>query len=85
MSVRLSFERISAATRHTTEPAQLVWADGHLIALLAQAQGGSEEGWFLLFGLGPCDVEGIYFPTLDAARLWVEEQIPRGWGSTAVG
>ena len=80
MSVRLSFESVSAATRHATEQAQLVWADGHLIAVLAPAQDGLQTGWFLLLGLGPCDVEGLYFPTLDAAQLWVEKQIPQGWG-----
>ncbi len=85
MSVRLSFESVSAATRHASEPAQLVWADDHLMAVLAPAEHGSEAGWFLLLGLGPCDIEGLYFPSLDAAQHWVEEQIPQGWGAEPAG
>ena len=82
MSVRLRFETISAATRYAAEQAQLVWANDHLVALLAPAEDGRQSGWFLLLGLGPCDEEAVYFSSLEAVKLWVERQIPQGWGSS---
>jgi hypothetical protein len=75
----IRFESVSAAGRYVKVEAQLVWADDDLIAVLVPVEGGSQKGWFPLLGLGPCDVEGVYFRTLDAARLWAESRIPLEW------
>lgn len=75
MPVRVSFEVVRAATLAGAEDARLVWAQERLVALLVPA----EVGWFLEIGLGPCEGEGVLFPTIAAAEHWVRERIPSCW------
>ena len=67
MCISITFEPIRAATLDSAEDARLVWVDQSLVALLVPA----EEGWFIQFGLGPCEREDLIFSTLAAAEVWV--------------
>ena len=63
----IAFQAIVAATFIGSEPAQLVFADEQLVAVLVPAA----VGWFLQCRFGRCEAEGLVFPTLDAASTWI--------------
>jgi hypothetical protein len=66
---------ISVASWPEHEGAYLLWVHGRLVALLVEA----ESGWFLQFGLGPFEAEGLIFASLGDAEDWVRRCIPPGW------
>lgn len=66
---------IRAASCFEHESAYLVWVRDRLVALLVEAEGG----WFLQFGLGPFEAEGLIFASVDDAEEWVRSCIPAGW------
>jgi hypothetical protein len=66
--MRMTFQAITAATEQAHEPAQLMWANQHLVAVLVPADGG----WFLEHGFGPCASEALLFETLDDAAGWAK-------------
>jgi len=45
-----------------------------LVRVLADMDEQPEEGWFLQVGFGPCNREGLIFPTLEAAEDWTRTQ-----------
>ena len=45
-----------------------------LVRILPEPDEPSEEGWFLQVGFGPCNREGLIFPTLEAAEIWARTQ-----------
>ncbi|TXM71213.1 hypothetical protein FV226_15850 [Methylobacterium sp. WL12] len=67
MLAEIHFEYVRSATSNGSEDAYLVYLDKVLTALLVPA----ETGWFLQFGLGSCEREGLIFTTLAAAENWV--------------
>lgn len=71
MTLHVRFQPVTAATHQGYEPAQLVWANQHLTALLLRA----EVGWFLQTGFGACEGEGLLFSTLEAAEDWVRTRM----------
>ncbi len=73
MTLQIRFQPVTAATLQACEPAQLVWTDQHLSAVLLPA----ENGWFLQIGFGPCDAEGLLFADLEAVEDWVRCRM--GW------
>lgn len=66
---------ISAASGFYHESGYLVWVRNHLAALLVEADGG----WFLQFGLGPFEAEGLIFASVSDAEDWIRTCIPSGW------
>ncbi|GJD92952.1 hypothetical protein [Methylobacterium iners] len=74
MTLQVRFQPVTAATQQAHEPAQLVWVDQHLAALLVPA----EVGWFLQVGFGRCEGEGVLFSTLAAADDWVRARMQEG-------
>lgn len=79
MPFDIHFSPLSLATRDGGEDAQLVLVEGRLAAILAriarEVTDTGEDGWFLQAGFGPCEAEGILFPGLGAAEVWVREQL----------
>ncbi|WFT77557.1 hypothetical protein QA634_19755 [Methylobacterium sp. CB376] len=73
MHSEIRFEPIKSATRSNGEEAVLVWANHNLVALLVRA----DAQWFLQFGLGPCEREGLLFHDLADAEHWFLECIAR--------
>lgn len=74
MTLQVRFQPVTAATQQACEPAQLIWVDQHLAALLVPA----EVGWFLQVGFGRCEGEGLLFATLEAAEDWVRARMRDG-------
>ena len=70
------FQKIRAATLGSAEAGHLVWVSDRLAALLVEA----EDGWFLQIGLGPFDVEGLLFPSMESVGVWISDNMPRVWG-----
>ena len=72
------FIPIQLATLRGAEEAHLVMMDAALAAILVrilpEPDERSEEGWFLHVGFGPCNREGLIFPTLEAAEVWTRAQ-----------
>lgn len=66
---------ISAASGRHHESAYLMWVRDRLAALLVEAEGG----WFLQFGLGPFEAEGLIFASVGEAEDWIRDCIPAGW------
>lgn len=71
MTIQVRFETVTAATHQACEPAQLVWVNENLIALLLPA----EHSWFLQLGFGRCEGEGLLFSTLEEAENWVRGRL----------
>ncbi len=72
------FIPIQLAALRGTEEARLVMVDAALAAVLVrilpEPDDRPEEGWFLQVGFGPCNREGLIFPTLEAAAAWTRAQ-----------
>jgi hypothetical protein len=66
---------ISAASGRHHESAYLMWVRDRLVALLVEA----EDGWFLQFGLGPFEAEGLIFSSIGEAEDWIRGCVPAGW------
>jgi len=45
-----------------------------LVRIMPEPDEHLEEGWFLQVGFGPCNREGLIFPTLGAAEVWARAQ-----------
>lgn len=77
--MRVHFLPVCLATRHGHEPARLVFVGDRMLAILAQLEAEQDVsgtgGWYLTVGFGPCEADGLLFPTLEAAKLWVREQL----------
>jgi CheY-like chemotaxis protein len=84
MSYAVTFDPIYLATRRGDEDALLVLAGERLAAILVRISPedneAGETGWWLESGFGPCQMEGLVFPTLMAAEAWVRERLQQGWG-----
>lgn len=52
-----------------------MWVRDCLAGLLVEAEGG----WFLQFGLGPFEAEGLIFASVGEAEDWIRGCIPVGW------
>ena len=74
------FIPVQLATRRGSEDAHLVLVNeavaAALVRILPEPDERPEEGWFLQVGFGPCNREGLIFPTLDAASVWARAQFP---------
>ena len=72
------FIPVQLATLRGSEEGQLVMVDEALAAVLVrilpEPNERPEEGWFLQVGFGPCNREGLIFPTLEAAAAWTLAQ-----------
>ena len=72
------FIPIQLAALRGTEEAHLVMVNAALAAVLVrilpEPDERPEEGWFLQVGFGPCNREGLIFPTLEAAEVWTRAQ-----------
>jgi len=77
----LLLQPVPVHTGSGDEDAQLVLADGRLVAVLvrlADPMHGSLVGrWFLEAGFGPCAAGmGSVFDSLDSAQLWILRHVP---------
>lgn len=72
------FIPVQLATSRGSEEAQLVLVNEALAAVLVrilpEPDERPEDGWFLQVGFGPCNREGLIFPTLEAAMNWTRAQ-----------
>jgi hypothetical protein len=69
---------VQLAALRGSEEAHLVLVNEALAAVLVRVlpepDERPEEGWFLQVGFGPCNREGLIFPTLEAAEVWTRAQ-----------
>ncbi len=69
---------VQLATRRGREDGHLVLVNeavaAVLVRILPEPHEKPEEGWFLQVGFGPCNREGLIFPTLEAAAVWTRAQ-----------
>lgn len=82
----IRFEHIRLATPEGGEEARIGLANDHLVAVLvplADERFPQGRGWYLETGFGPCQMEGLLFPTLDSAETWIRQQIPETWAPAA--
>src|SRR5919205_1255449 len=77
MPYNVTFSPVCLATKEGLEEAQLVLAEGGILAILVRADAAeSTEGcWYLQTGFGPCEAEGVLFPDLTAAETWVRQRL----------
>src|SRR5919202_1584893 len=77
MPYNVTFSPVCLATKEGLEEAQLVLAEGGILAILVRADAAeSTEGcWYLQTGFGPCEAEGVLFPDLAAAETWVRQRL----------
>ena len=51
----------------------------NLVTILVRLPGAARAqdlSWYLETGFGPCAREGLVFSDLDAAEVWIRDQIP---------
>ena len=69
---------VQLAALRGSEEAHLVLVNEALAAVLVRVlpepDERPDEGWFLQVGFGPCNREGLIFPTLEAAEVWTRAQ-----------
>ena len=77
MPHNVTFSPVCLATKEGLEEAQLVLAEGGILAILVRADAAeSTEGcWYLQTGFGPCEAEGVLFPDLGAVETWVRQRL----------
>src|SRR5919202_1649127 len=77
MPYNVTFSPILLATREGLEEAQLVLAEGGILAILVRADAAESTAgcWYLQTGFGPCEAEGILFPDLAAVETWVQQRL----------
>lgn len=46
-----------------------------LICLKKENDPDSSSEWYLESGFGPCDRQGLLFPSLEAAGIWILDQL----------
>ena len=72
------FLPVQLATLRGSEEGHLVLVNeavaAVLVRILPEPDDRPEEGWFLQVGFGPCNREGLIFPTLEAAAVWTRAQ-----------
>ena len=77
MPVSIRFQQIRLGTEG--EDAWLGVADEHVLTVLVRIDGeeipAADRGWFLQTGFGPCDQEGVFFPSLGAAESWMRDRV----------
>jgi hypothetical protein len=81
----ITFQPISVMTDGGSRVGQLVMADDHLVAVFTVisaaevGEGGTEGGWFLEAGFGPCSAilttRPPIFPRIEEAQSWVYERV----------
>ena len=74
------FIPVQLATLRGSQDVHLVLVDEALatvlVRILPELDERPEEDWFLQVGFGPCNREGLIFPTLEAAAAWTRAQFP---------
>ena len=77
MPHNVTFSPVCLATKEGLEEAQLVLAEGGILAILVRAEAAESTGgcWYLQTGFGPCEAEGVLFPDLGAVETWVRQRL----------
>src|SRR5918912_782600 len=77
MSYNITFSPVSLATKEGLEEAQLVLAEGGILAILVRAEAVESTAgcWYLQTGFGSCEAEGVLFPDLGAVKTWVRQRL----------
>src|SRR5919199_5503077 len=77
MPYNVTFSPVCLATKEGLEEAQLVLAEGGILAILVRAEAAESTAgcWYLQTGFGPCEAEGVLFPDLGAVKTWVRQRL----------
>jgi hypothetical protein len=79
MVSEIDFEPCKIASAHAPEEGRIARLNGVLVALLVSLREGDQApGWYLLHGYGPCEQEGLIFPSLPEASKWIKQKASTG-------